>query len=863
MRLLERERELTVLRAVVHGAQNGLGAGVGIAGDSGTGKSALLETVCSDASVVRVLKGSCDPLSTPRPLGPFRDIAHAVGLGPLVRDEDVRLPQLCEELFECLGTEPSVLVVEDLHWVDAASVEVLRFLARRVEAMPLALVVTYRDREVGARHPARPLLGDFARLDGLTMLHLAPLSIDAVAELVADTHLAAETVHRVTRGNPFFVTEVAKEPDRPLPESVRDAVLARTTEVAPEDFEVLQLVATAPDRLDDRVLSQLAVDLPTLRRLDRTGLLARSRGGLVFHHELARQAVESTIPPGGAAQLHGRLLEALERVAPHEPAVLTHHAVAAQDRARAATYARAAAEESIHAAAHTEAVAFFQIALEHLDGATPAVRADLLQRLSIEQYMTSRLGDAIQNIRATFPLWRAAGDTSGLASAHETCAIYEYYNARRHEAEAQSEIASRIGREHGAQIAYGAARATDGFLAYMRSDATTATDRLDEAWQLASAHDQDHLALRAKLFGDMVSLSTGDTAVRGAVAEHIELARSANWDELASSGYSHIAYHDVEQRRYRAAELVLDTSLPYAVEREIPICEFWQTGIRSRLRLAQGRWSAALEDASHVLDVDGMPLARVWPLVVAGLVPLRRGEAGVLGDVTDGPLERAWELVGHINEPLRRLAVLAALAERMWMTRVDDPRVVDEAVREVKVLPACPGSEWARGELGAWLRRLGLLDAPPEQVAEPYRLAFAGDHEEAAAWWRQAGEPFAEAMSLADAPLPELRVRGVALLDGLGATGTADRLRVLLRNEGIDEVPARPRASTRANPGGLTNRQLEVAKLMARGFTNGEIATRLYISPKTADHHVSAVLTKLGATSRRTVMMRADEYGLA
>ncbi|HET9419481.1 MAG TPA: helix-turn-helix transcriptional regulator, partial [Nocardioides sp.] len=573
--------------------------------------------------------------------------------------------------------------------------------------------------------------------------------------------------------------------------------------------------------------------------------------------------VESTLPPGGAARLHERLLDALERVAPHEPAVLTHHAVAAQDRARAATYARAAAEESIHAAAHTEAAAFFQIALEHLDGASPAERADLLQRLSIEQYMTSRLSDAIQNVRATFPLWRQAGDTAGLASAHETCAIYEYYNARRSEAEAQSDLASRIGREDGAEVAYAAARATDGYLAYMRSDATTASDRLDEARELASFHDQEQLALRVNLFSDLVSLFTGDATVRGAVADHIELARSASWDELASSGYSHIAYHDVEQRRFRAAELVLDTSLPFAAERDIPICQFWQTGIRSRLRLAQGRWNAALEDAGHVLEVDGMPLARLWPLVVTGLVHLRCGEAGDLGDATDDPLERAWELVGHIDEPMRRGAVLAALAERMWMTGEEEPRVVEEAVRELKVLTGCPGAEWALGELGAWLHRLGLLDAPPEQVAEPYRLAFAGRHEEAAAWWRQAGEPFAEAMALADSPLKGLRVRGVSLLDGLGATGTADRLRVLLRNDGVDEVPVRPRASTRANPGGLTNRQLDVAKLMARGFTNAEIAARLYISPKTADHHVSAVLTKLGAASRRTVMMRADEYGLA
>ena len=173
-------------------------------------------------------------------------------------------------------------------------------------------------------------------------------------------------MHELTGGNPFFVTEVAKDPDRPLPASVRDAVLARAADVSPEDFEVLQLVATAPDRLDDRVLPALEVDLPTLRRLDTTGLLTRTRGGLAFRHELARQAVESTIPPGGGASLHARLLAALEKIELPEPAVLTHHALAAHDAARTAYHAQAAAAEAIRAASHSEAAAFFQIALEHL-----------------------------------------------------------------------------------------------------------------------------------------------------------------------------------------------------------------------------------------------------------------------------------------------------------------------------------------------------------------------------------------------------------------------------------------------------------------------------------------------------------------
>ena len=118
-------------------------------------------------------------------------------------------------------------------------------------------------------------------------------------------------------------------------------------------------------------------------------------------------------------------------------------------------------------------------------------------------------------------------------------------------------------------------------------------------------------------------------------------------------------------------------------------------------------------------------------------------------------------------------------------------------------------------------------------------------------------------MAWGDSAEPADRTKGVELLDRLGAVGTADRRRAELRRDGVAQVPAKPRASTRENPGGLTNRQLDVARLVARGFTNAEIAARLYISPKTTDHHVSAVLMKLGVANRRAVVVRADELGLA
>jgi DNA-binding CsgD family transcriptional regulator/tetratricopeptide (TPR) repeat protein len=854
--LLERDHELAVIGAVLASAAGGNGGGVAVTGDAGTGKSVLLEAACAGASGVRVLRGSCDPLRTPRPLGPFRDLARSAGLQML--DGDIPLATVCEQVYDALRETPTALLVEDLHWVDEASVDVLRFLARRLDAMPLAVLVSYRDTEVGPRHPARSFIEDVARLDMLRALVLRPLSLDAVRTLLGERGPDPERVLHLTGGNPFFVTEIAKEPDRPLPTSVRDAVLARTSGVAPEDLEVLQLAAAAPGRLDHRVLPALGVDLPTLRRLDATGLLARHPGGLEFQHELSRRAIESTIPPGGEPHLHARLLAALERLDPMEPAVLSHHAVAALDAAKATRYAEAAAADAIRAGSHSEAVAFFETALAHLDGATMADRAGLLLRLAFEQYMTSHLADAIDTVRATFPIWQDIGDDAGLAAAYETCSVLEYYNGCRAAALAHAEQAATVAERSGADLAYGAARATRGFLAYLGNDLALAASCAEQASDVAGRHGQDALRLRGGVVRSLATLAAGDGEVRRTLMDQIEVARSRGWDELASTGYSQLASLDVEFRRFRAAQHTLEESLPFTVARDIPICHHWQTGVRSRLHFALGRWNAALEDSGSVLEHDGMPIARLWPHIVAGLVALRRG-----APFDAEQLDRAWDIATLVDEPLRRLPVLSALAEVAWMTGTPDSRVCDDALHTLQRSVGVPGTQWAAGELAVWLHRLDLLSELPDAVAEPFRAARAGRFDDAASWWAKAGEPFAEAMVLGDSPDPGLRARGVELLDRLGAIATADRRRAELRRDGVVQVPQRPRISTRANPGGLTNRQLDVARLVARGFTNAEIASRLFISPKTADHHVSAVLTKLGLPSRRAVMVQADELGLA
>ena len=216
-----------------------------------------------------------------------------------------------------------------------------------------------------------------------------------------------------------------------------------------------------------------------------------------------------------------------------------------------------------------------------------------------------------------------------------------------------------------------------------------------------------------------------------------------------------------------------------------------------------------------------------------------------------------------VDEPMRYLPVLIALAEQMWMTGVPDPRITELAVPRL-------------GELAA-IRGHALADRQPGGLAASAGSRRHAAHRAARALPRPSGTAGTPrpprggvgpgARSPRRWPWPTRRapddgVQAVSLLDRLGAVGTADRLRRELRRSGVASVPKRPSETTRTNPGGLTNRQLEVARLLARGFTNSEIATQVFISPKTAEHHVAAVLTKLGLPSRRESVLHAAELGL-
>ena len=240
--LLERDAQLAALGDYARDAKAGEGRLVFVGGEAGIGKSALVERLAQDLPDARWSWGACDGLFTPRPLGPLFDLAGQLG-GELAELCRSRAPR--DELFGALlrqATAPGpldVLVIEDAHWADEATIDLLRFLGRRIRSASVLLIATYRD---DALHPADPLrlaLGELASHRSTRRISLAPLSEPAVAALARGSGLAAAEIFRLTGGNPFYVTEVLQAGQDAVPPSARDAVLARAGRLTPAAREVL------------------------------------------------------------------------------------------------------------------------------------------------------------------------------------------------------------------------------------------------------------------------------------------------------------------------------------------------------------------------------------------------------------------------------------------------------------------------------------------------------------------------------------------------------------------------------------------------------------------------------------------------
>jgi DNA-binding CsgD family transcriptional regulator/tetratricopeptide (TPR) repeat protein len=858
VKLIERGDELDRLQARADDARAGRGCMLIVSGESGAGKTAFVESFVEDwVRDERVLWGVCDPLPTPRPLGPIRDVAHRLAPGTRTVLEHSEQPyDIFTALHNDLCTAPSVLVIDDLQWADQATIDLLRFVLRRVAQTRSLVVGIIRDEEVGPNHRMRELLGDVARSPRADSLSIPPLSVQAVESLVGERAVDATWLHRVTAGNAFFVCEMLDHRGDDLPTTVRDAVLARATGLSPAAWDLLNLLTCSPGAVPDHLLTDLGVTLPASQALTEAGLIRRSSRGVAFRHDLCRLAVRSVIPPGAEPRLHRRLIDAYESSGHVDPAVLSHHALGANDIDRIRRYAADAGRTAARSGAHTQATEFFTIALEHGGPLDKAAEADLLELLAWEFYLIDRLDDAITACERALRSRQELGESAAVSANHHSLAVYQWYNANREQAESHAAQAMSVlqatADEPGQRVHLGHAFAMLAYLAVQASALDLSKALVARAREIAESTGDSDLMIRVRLIENYSVVLNGDDSGRDEILAILN-SGPKHMDELHSGGWSNITYFDVEQRRLDVAAEMLDVSIPLMIEHDLPICRVWQTGSRARLQLMVGEWDDAAADADHLLEGPTAPLARTWPSLIRALVHMRkRGEGRAA-------LDDAWTLACRFAEPIRMLPVAAAIVELSWITGELDDRLPE--CRQLLTDGPVTGLDWSRGELAVWLRRLGDNN-DVVGVAGPYRLVLDGAYGAAADEFHHRSMPYDAALALVDSGDPAHAARALDILDRLGADAVAAKVRRDLRSQGVSAVPARRRTATLANPAGLTTRQAEVLRLLADGMTNVELAERLYLSVKTVDHHVSAILTKLDVTKRRDAVRRARELDL-
>jgi DNA-binding CsgD family transcriptional regulator/tetratricopeptide (TPR) repeat protein len=854
--LLERTEHLAMLAGMLTAVtETGSGRVVFVAGEAGVGKTTLLRRFLEEvAGGPRILSGACDPLFTPRPLGAFFEIAEQADgeLESLFEDGGKPYEFATALVRELRRRSPVVLVLEDVHWADEATLDVVRLIARRVDAVPALVLASYRDDELGNAQPLRTMIGDLCTSPTTSRLKLEPLSSDAVASLAEPFGVDAGELYERTTGNPFFVTEVLASGGEVIPSTVRDAVLARAARLEPKANRVLEAVAVAPPHAELWLLEALADDdLDHLDRCVSSGMLRADSGSVAFRHELARLAIEESLSPSRRAALHRRALRALSDppTGQRDLTRLAHHAEAAGDVKAVLSFAPEAAERATSVGAHREAAAHYAVALRFGDRLPAAERADLLERRSHSCSLTDHYDEAIAATEEELELRRALGDSFNEGAALQRLSQFHWCPGRTAEAERLARDSVTLLEELPPSLALG--------WAYWNLGSVCASATLlDEA--IAWSEKACELAAR---LGDAELVTAALGTIGGCRGDYellewcLEDAQHHHRPEQIGGLYLPLSEIAVTDHRCDQASRYLDEGITYASERGFEVFRLYLLASRARFELDQGRWTDAADAAASVLRTPRTStMPRIIALAVLGLVRARRGDPEVWP-----LLDESWALAEPTGELPRLGPIVIARAEAAWLQGRSETVAEEAAVLELAVRRR---AGWVAGPLAVWRRRSGIRERLDLEVPEPYALELAGDAEGAARAWTELGCLYEAALALAHADDTKSQRLALARLQSLGARPAAAIVARRLREQGARGLPRGPRPSTQANPVGLTVRELEVLTLLADGLRNAEIAERLVLSQKTVDHHVSAILRKLDARSRGQAAAEAIRIGL-
>ena len=924
---ISREAELARLREVLADAAEGRPRTVVIGGDAGIGKTRLLRELLAGTDA-RVLSGGCvDITADSLPYAPFaealRGLAdelepHDAEGAPLSATAQARMYERLLGLLRRLGDEtPVVLAIEDLHWADRSTRDLLRFLAANLRGERLALLATYRADDLHRGHPLRPLLAELERAGAAERLHLRPFTRTEVAEQIealvgeppAPTFVAE--VFERAEGNAFCVEQlVATARDgsgRRLPILLEDVLHARFERLSPPAQRLLGVVAAGGPRVREALVAAVCGLADgerdeSLRAAVDHRILAVEGDTYVFRHALLREAAYAELLPGERHRLHaaygGALTDRPELAdgALHAELARHWHAAGELRPALATSVAAAAAAERSHGFA--EAAAHYSRALEvwdRVDDAADAAGTDfvtLLRRAAEANSLAGESARAAALIRAALEQIDAAAAPGTAGALHERLGRYLWAAGDSEAATGAYEQAVRLVPAQPPSRARARVLAAWGQAQMLLARYDESRASCEEAIAIArsvGARAEEGHALNT-LGVDLACLGDPDTAVGHLAAARAIAEEVGDLDDLARAYLNLAEILVVPLDRVDEAVQVARDGI--ALCREVGLDGDYGVSLRAVAAGALfeiGRWDEAEALVAEASERGPIECAAIDHHLAGAKIALGRGAL----DAADRHIAAVAELMTNTRDPqytgplaargaelaLCRRAPRAALAAvEHGLEGIDDHWFAAPLVW-LGVRAAADLGDTAAGE--RLLARETEATSPvlaayaASSAAEATRLRGRGDPEAfaaAAEAWERTLRPLPSAYCRfreAEALLERRRRRAgaqsltlaFALADGLRAAPLLEEIELLARRGRIELAPA-PRVDAPAAPSGLTARELEVLELVARGLTNRDVGRALFVTEKTASAHVSSILSKLSVRSRVEAAAAAHRLGL-
>ena len=855
MEVLERDALLAQLDGLLGQAARGSGRLVLIRGEAGIGKTTLVREFTSGRGQ-RTLWGMCDPVDPPRPLAPVFDIAREVGGELQLALESSDRNRIVFAVLALLRAEggPRIVVLEDIQWADEATLDVMKVVGRRVDQLPALVVATFRDDEVGPGHPLSAALGDISRASVVEM-DVEELSVSAVERMAVGTDLDPVTLHRATAGNPYFLSEVIASGADVVPTSIRDAISARASRLSTPALEVLRAVAVLGQRCEVSVA--LGVSGATPDDVDECvtkGMLRRVAGAVEFRHELSQRSVLDAIPPGERREINRRAFTELKGRNPHvETAELVRHAVEAGDPEAVLELAPLAGAHAAALGSHRSAASQYAAALAHGHLLSPEERAALLAAHGRECFLTDDIAVAAEDERSVLEIWRGLGDALNEGRSLTRLAQYEWWDEQAIRSIDTAAEAVRIleSLPPGPDLAAAYSRSAQ-LLMIMGQSERSIPDAV-KAVELAEQFGEEQVVVNALNTLGCSLICAGRDGGWESLEDSLRRALSADLEEETARGFNNLITSAVNERRYDLFNRYHEAATAFFADRELDQGERCLIGGVIEAFFGQGLWEDAEKLAREVVR-RGQTGGHVEARTVLGRIAARRGDPDAFSWL-DLALDRQSVIGGEPTYPLR-----AYRAEAAWLAG-DLSAAAKEIDVAYKALTEYT-SGWYVGDL-TWVANLVGVDLELDRrLPEPYAFYLEGYPQKAAAAWAEVGCPYEEAAMLAESSDEADLRRSLSILRSFGASPLAAKVEERLKTSGARSIPRGPRASTRANPAGLSDREVEVLSLLAGGLRNSDIADRLVVSRRTVDHHVSAVLTKLGARDRYEAAKIANALGV-